>query len=147
MFKSMLLAGAVVLMVALVSVEAAPTFEESEAMKGAFSAGYEAFEGVPNKPEQTRIQLESDEVTVIKNLSTSKAMVDTAIDLARKAFKGITNITEITKHIKYGMDEQFGGHWQCIVGPNFNAFVTGESLAFRLGQMKVLLVRMNNKLN
>ena len=52
---------------------------------------------------------------------------------------------KIAKHIKEKFDEKYGPNWHCVVGKNFNSYVSYESkhyIFFYEGQLAILLYKM-----
>ncbi|XP_052208069.1 uncharacterized protein LOC127811912 [Diospyros lotus] len=83
---------------------------------------------------------------VIGETDMLQTMQQTALDLAAKAldFYEVTEPTEIARFIKQEFDGIYGAGWQCIVGTDFESFVThchGCFIYFCIGSLAVLLFR------
>jgi dynein light chain LC8-type len=51
----------------------------------------------------------------------------------------------MSKHIKGKFDEKYGSNWHCVVGKNFNSFVSYEAknyIFFYEGQLAILLYKI-----
>ncbi|KAI3769227.1 hypothetical protein L6452_00327 [Arctium lappa] len=83
---------------------------------------------------------------VIEETDMLQTMQEDALELAAKAldFFDVTDATEIARVIKQEFDKMYGGGWQCIVGTDFESFVThcsGSFIHFCIGSLAILLFR------
>ncbi|CAD8071930.1 unnamed protein product [Paramecium primaurelia] len=85
-----------------------------------------------------------DRKVYVKNVSMSDEMQQDAIKCANQALEKFQINKEIAAFIKMEFDQKYNPTWYCIVGRNFNQYVTNEIehfIVFYLGQVSIILYK------
>ncbi|KAL1463168.1 hypothetical protein WDU94_014949 [Cyamophila willieti] len=98
--------------------------------------------GPPPPPPENYLKSEN-KVTVVKETTFPKSMLDSAIKAALEGLDKYNTEREVAGYIKQFFDKTYKPFWQCTVGRNFGSFISYDDFYayFYLGKVAILLYK------